>query len=32
MVQASDGSLHITYTWQRRKIKYVNFPLASVPK
>ena len=32
MVQASDGSLHITYTWQRRKIKYVNFPLGSVPK
>ena len=32
MVQASDGSLHITYTWQRKKIKYVNFPLANVPK
>jgi predicted neuraminidase len=32
MVQASDGSLHITYTWRRQKIKYVNFPLAMVPK
>jgi predicted neuraminidase len=32
MVQAADGNLHITYTWQRKKIKYVNFPLASVPK
>lgn len=31
MVQASDGSLHITYTWQRRKIKYVNWPLARIP-
>lgn len=32
MVEASDGSLQITYTWQRKKIKYVNFPLAKVPK
>jgi predicted neuraminidase len=32
MVQAADGSLHITYTWRRQKIKYVNFPLASVPR
>jgi predicted neuraminidase len=32
MIQGTDGSLHITYTWHRQKIKYVNFPLASVPK
>jgi predicted neuraminidase len=31
MVQGSDGSLHITYTWQRKRIKYVNFPLGKIP-
>jgi predicted neuraminidase len=31
MIEASDGSLHITYTWRRQRIKYVNFPLAKVP-
>jgi predicted neuraminidase len=31
MVQGSDGSLHITYTWRRKFIKYVNWPLAKVP-
>ena len=31
MIQASDGSLHITYTWKRQRIKYVNFPLGKVP-
>ena len=32
MIQASDGSLHITYTWRRERIKYVNWPLAAIPK
>lgn len=32
MVQAADGSLHITYTWRRQKIKYVNFALGAIPK
>ena len=32
MVEGRDGSLHITYTWRRQKIKYVNWPLAKVPK
>ena len=32
MVQGADQSLHITYTWQRKRIKYVNWPLANVPK
>jgi predicted neuraminidase len=32
MIQAGDGSLHITYTWKRQRIKYVNWPLAQVPK
>jgi predicted neuraminidase len=31
MVQAADGSLHITYTWRRQKIKYLNFPLSQIP-
>jgi predicted neuraminidase len=32
MIQAADGSLHITYTWKRQRIKYVNWPLAAIPK
>ncbi len=32
MIQGSDGSLHITYTWRRRRIKYVNWPLARIPQ
>ena len=31
MIQGSDGNLHITYTWKRRKIRYVVFPLAKIP-
>jgi predicted neuraminidase len=31
MIDGSDGSLHITYTWRRERIKYVNFPLAAIP-
>lgn len=31
MIQASDGSLHVTYTWNRKKIKYVVIPLADIP-
>jgi predicted neuraminidase len=30
MIQSSDGSLHITYTWRRQRIKYVNWPLAKI--
>jgi len=30
MIQGSDGSLHITYTWRRQRIKYVNWPLAKI--
>ncbi len=32
MIQGSDGDLHITYTYQRKTIKYVRFPLANIPK
>jgi len=32
MIQGADGSLHITYTWKRLNIKYVNWPLRNVPQ
>jgi predicted neuraminidase len=32
MIQASDGDLRITFTWQRRKIRYARIPLADIPK
>ncbi len=31
MIQGRDGDLHITYTWQRKKIRYVRWPLAKIP-
>jgi predicted neuraminidase len=30
MIQGADGNLHITYTWNRKRIKYVTFPLADI--
>ncbi|MEP7272956.1 MAG: sialidase family protein [Acidobacteriota bacterium] len=32
MIQGRDGDLHITYTWNRKKIRYIRIPLASIPK
>jgi predicted neuraminidase len=32
MIQASNGDLYLTYTWQRKAIQFVRFPLADVPK
>lgn len=32
MIVAKDGSLLITYTWQRKRIKYVRVPAAEIPK
>jgi predicted neuraminidase len=32
IIQGRDGDLHITYTWNRTRIRYVRFPLAAVPK
>lgn len=32
MVQAHNGDLLITYTWKRRKIRFVRFPLAEIPR
>lgn len=31
LIQAPDGSLEMTYTWQRKTIKYVHLPLSAVP-
>ena len=32
LIQGADGTLHITYTWNRKKIRYVHMPLSDVPK
>lgn len=32
MIQGKTGDLHITYTWNRKKIRYVRFKLADIPK
>jgi predicted neuraminidase len=32
IIQGSDGDLHITYTWNRMRIKYVPIPLSEIPK
>lgn len=31
MIEARNGDLLITYTWNRRKIRFVRFPLAKIP-
>jgi predicted neuraminidase len=31
VIQGSDGNLHITYTWNRTRIKYVRIPLSEIP-
>jgi predicted neuraminidase len=31
IIQARDGSLLATYTWQRRRIRFVRVPLAAIP-
>jgi predicted neuraminidase len=32
LIQGPDGSLEMTYTWQRKTIKYAHLPLSDVPK
>lgn len=31
IIQGSDGDLHLTYTWNRMRIKYVRIPLSEIP-
>jgi predicted neuraminidase len=31
MIQGRDGDLHITYTWNRRRIRYRRLPLKDIP-
>jgi predicted neuraminidase len=31
LIQGTDGDLHITYTWNRKNIRYVRWPLAKIP-
>ncbi|MCX6622877.1 MAG: exo-alpha-sialidase [Acidobacteria bacterium] len=31
IIQARDGSIHATYTWKRKTIRYVTVPLAEIP-
>ena len=32
LIQGREGDLHITYTWNRKRIRYVRVPLADVPE
>jgi len=31
LIQGKNGDLHITYTWNRKKIRYIRFKLADIP-
>ncbi|MFQ5739269.1 MAG: exo-alpha-sialidase [Acidobacteriota bacterium] len=31
LIQGKDGGLHITYTWKRKRIRYIDFPLSAIP-
>lgn len=31
LIQGERGDLHITYTWNRRRIKYLKIPLSAIP-
>jgi len=32
VIQASDGGIHVTYTWNRKRIRHAEIPLSAVPK
>ena len=31
VIQGADGTVHVTYTWKRERIRYVAIPLAEIP-
>jgi predicted neuraminidase len=31
LIQARDGNLHLTYTWNRKRIRYYQIPLSDIP-
>lgn len=31
LIQGASGDLHLTYTWKRKRIRYVRVPLAEIP-
>jgi predicted neuraminidase len=31
IIQGTDGNLHVTYTWNRTRIRYVRIPLSEIP-
>lgn len=32
LIQGREGDLHLTYTWNRKRIRYVRVPLAGIPE
>jgi predicted neuraminidase len=32
IIQSKNGDLHVTYTWKRKRIRYVHVPLSEIPK
>jgi predicted neuraminidase len=32
VIQSKDGNVHVTYTWNRTKIRHVEIPLAEIPR
>ena len=32
VIQAADGSVHVTYTWKRQRIRHVEIPLSEIAK
>jgi predicted neuraminidase len=32
LIQGKTGDLHITYTWNRKRIRYLRVPLSEIPE
>ncbi|MCX6609631.1 MAG: sialidase, partial [Acidobacteria bacterium] len=32
IIQAADGKIHATWTWQRKRVKHAVIPLDALPK